>query len=82
MFEDRMTEDLVWIQLDLDTISHDVSTHGLIIPICHQIEVWSIDKLLERKALRCSARNRTAISMFLSIRKYINSPLIRKSCKS
>ena len=48
MFEDRMTEDLVWIQLDLDTISHDVSTHGLIIPICHQIEVWNIDKLLDK----------------------------------
>ncbi len=54
MFENRMGEDLVWIQLDLDTLFDDVSTHGLIIPICHQIEVWSIDKLLERKALRCS----------------------------
>lgn len=48
MFENRMTEDLIWVQLDLDTISHDVSTHGLIIPICHQIEAWGIDKLLDK----------------------------------
>jgi len=48
MFEDRMAEDLVLVQLDLDTIFDDVSTHGLIIPICHQIEVWGIDKLLDK----------------------------------
>jgi hypothetical protein len=28
MFDNRMPEDLVWFQLDLDTILHDVSTHG------------------------------------------------------
>jgi len=48
MFDDRMSEELEWVQLDLDTISHDVSTHGLIIPICHQIESWGIDKLLDK----------------------------------
>ena len=46
MFDNRMPEDLEWIQLDLDTLSNDVSTHGLIIPVCHQIEAWEIDKLL------------------------------------
>ena len=29
MFNDRMPEELVWV---LDTIRHDVSTYGLIIP--------------------------------------------------
>ena len=48
MFNDRMPEDLVWVQLDLDTIRHDVSTYGLIIPICHQIKSWCIDKLLDK----------------------------------
>jgi len=48
MFGNRMPEDLVWVQLDLDTINKDVSTHGLIIPICHQIEAWEIDKLLDK----------------------------------
>ena len=48
MFDDRMSEELEWIQLDLETVSHDVSTHGLIIPICHQIESWGIDKLLDK----------------------------------
>jgi len=49
MFDDRMNEELVWVQLDLDKIQHDVSTHGLIIPIGHQIELWSIDKLLDKR---------------------------------
>jgi len=44
-----MPEDLVWVQLDLDTIRHDVSTYGLIIPICHQIEAWGIDELLDKQ---------------------------------
>jgi hypothetical protein len=48
MFDDRMNEELVWVQLDLDQIRSDVSTHGLIIPICHQIKLWSIDKLLDK----------------------------------
>ncbi len=48
MFENRMAEDLVLVQLDLDTIFDDVSTHGLIIPIGHQIEVWGIDNLLDK----------------------------------
>jgi len=48
MFDNRMNDELVWVQLDLDRLSHDVSTHGLIIPICHQIELWSIDKLLDK----------------------------------
>ena len=48
MFNDRIPEELVWVQLDLDTIRHDVSTYGLIIPICHQIESWGIDKLLDK----------------------------------
>ena len=33
MFDKRMNEELVWVQLDLDTVIHDVSSHGLIIPI-------------------------------------------------
>ena len=48
MFEKRMNEELVWVQLDLDTVNHDVSSHGLIIPICQQIENWGIDKLLDK----------------------------------
>lgn len=48
MFEKRMNEELVWIQLDLDTVVHNVSSHGLIIPICRQIETWGIDKLLDK----------------------------------
>lgn len=36
------------MQLDLDTVNHDVSSHGLIIPICKQIENWEIDKLLDK----------------------------------
>ena len=44
MFDDRMEEELVWVQFDLDTISHDVSANGLIVPICHQIGTWGIDK--------------------------------------
>ena len=48
MFDDRMSEELEWVQLDLDTFSHDVSTHGLTVPICHQIESWGIDKLLDK----------------------------------
>ncbi len=48
MFDDRQDEQLVWLQLDLDTIAHDVKTHRLIIPICHQIEAWGINKLLEK----------------------------------
>jgi hypothetical protein len=48
MFENRMNEELIWVRLDLDTISHHVSTHGLIIPICHQMEAWGIDKLLDK----------------------------------
>jgi len=36
------------VQLDLDTVNHDVSSHGLIIPICKQIENWEIDKLLDK----------------------------------
>ncbi len=48
MFDERQDEALVWVQLDLDTIAHKVQTHGLIIPICHQIEAWGIDKLLDK----------------------------------
>jgi hypothetical protein len=48
MFEKRMNEELVWIKLDLDTVNRDVSSHGLIIPICQQIENWGIDKLLDK----------------------------------
>jgi hypothetical protein len=48
MFDKRMNEELVWLQLDLDTLNHNVSSHGLIIPICQQIEAWGIDKLLDR----------------------------------
>jgi hypothetical protein len=48
MFEDRMDEELVWVQLDLDTVSHGVSGNGLIVPICHQISTWGIDKLLDK----------------------------------
>jgi hypothetical protein len=48
MFDDRMNEELEWVQLDLGTVSHDVSTHGLIIHICHQIESWGIAKLLDK----------------------------------
>ena len=48
MFENRMNEELIWVRLDLDTVCHNVSTHGLIIPICHQIEAWGIDKLLDK----------------------------------
>lgn len=48
MFENRMNEKLVWIQLDLDTVNHNVSSRGLIIPICQQIENWCIDKLLDK----------------------------------
>jgi hypothetical protein len=48
MFDDRMNEHLVWGKLDLDKIKNDVSTHGLIIPICHQIESWGIDNLLDK----------------------------------
>lgn len=48
MFDKRMNEELVWIKLDLDTVNHDVSSHGLIIPICQQIENWDIDKLLDK----------------------------------
>ena len=48
MFDKRMNEELVWVQLDLDTVKHNVSSHGLIIPICQQIENWSIDKLLDK----------------------------------
>ena len=48
MFDKRMNEELVWVQLDLDTVQHDVSSHGLIIPICKQIENWGIDKLLDK----------------------------------
>jgi hypothetical protein len=48
MFDKRMNEELVWIKLDLDTVNHDISSHGLIIPICQQIENWGIDKLLDK----------------------------------
>jgi len=48
MFDKRMNEELAWVQLDLDTVNHDVSSHGLIIPICKQIEIWGIDKLLDK----------------------------------
>jgi hypothetical protein len=48
MFDKRMSEELVWVQLDLDTVNHNVSSHGLIIPICQQIETWGIDKLLDK----------------------------------
>jgi len=48
MFDDRMGEELEWVQLDLDEISHDVSGNGLIVPICHQIGNWGIDKLLDK----------------------------------
>ena len=48
MFDKRMNEELDWTQLDLDTVNHDVSSHGLIIPICKQIEIWVIDKLLDK----------------------------------
>jgi hypothetical protein len=47
MFDDRMDEELVWVKLDLDTVSHDVSANGLIVPICCQIDTWGIDKLLD-----------------------------------
>jgi hypothetical protein len=43
-----MNEELAWVQLDLDTVNHNVSSHGLIIPICNQIESWGIDKLLDK----------------------------------
>ncbi len=48
MFEKRMNEELAWIQLDLDKVNHNISSHGLIIPICTQIENWGIDKLLDK----------------------------------
>jgi len=48
MFDKRMNEELVWVQLDLDTVNHNVSSHGLIIPICKQIETWGIDKFLDK----------------------------------
>jgi hypothetical protein len=48
MFDKRMNEELAWVKLDLDTVNHDVSSHGLIIPICKQIENWGIDKLLDK----------------------------------
>ncbi len=48
MFDDRMGEEMVWAQLDLGTIPHNVSGNGLIVPICHQIGVWGIDKLLDK----------------------------------
>jgi len=48
MFDDRMDEELGWVQLDLDEISHNVSGNGLIVPICHQISTWGIDKLLDK----------------------------------
>ena len=48
MFDKRMNEELAWVQLDLDIVNHDVSSHGLIIPICKQIEIWGIDKLLDK----------------------------------
>jgi hypothetical protein len=48
MFDDRMDEELEWVQLDLDEISHNVSGNGLIVPICHQIGAWGIDKLLDK----------------------------------
>ena len=47
MFDARMDEELEWVQLDLDEISHNVSGNGLIVPICHQVGIWGIDKLLE-----------------------------------
>ena len=48
MFDDRMGEEILWAQLDLDTIPHNVSGNGLIVPICHQISNWGIDKLLDK----------------------------------
>ena len=48
MFGDRMDEELEWVQLDLDEVSHNVSGNGLIVPICHQIGTWGIDKLLDK----------------------------------
>jgi hypothetical protein len=48
MFDRRMDEELGWVQLDLDEISHNVSGNGLIVPICHQISTWGIDKLLDK----------------------------------
>ena len=44
MFDDRMDKELEWVQLDLDTVSHDVTANGLIVPICYQIGTWGIDK--------------------------------------
>jgi len=44
MFDDRMDEALEWVQLDLDEISNGISGNGLIVPICHQIDAWRIDK--------------------------------------
>ena len=34
MFDDRMDEELEWVQLDLDEISHNVSGNGLIARLC------------------------------------------------
>ena len=48
MFANRMNEELAWVQLDLDKVNQNVSSHGLIIPICIQIENWGIDKLLDK----------------------------------
>lgn len=48
MFANRMNEELAWVQLDLDKVNQNVSSHGLIIPICTQIENWGIDKLLDK----------------------------------
>ncbi len=48
MFDDRLGEELGWVQLDLAEISHNVSGNGLIVPICHQISTWGIDKLLDK----------------------------------
>jgi hypothetical protein len=48
MFDDRLNEEVGWVQLDLGEISHNVSGNGLIVPICHQISTWGIDKLLDK----------------------------------
>ncbi len=80
MFEDRMSEDLVLVQLDLDTLFDDVSTHGLIIPICHQVEAWGVDNLemvwqdsLEVTGVIDSLRRRIESGEYITIN--IASPL-------
>ena len=71
MFDDRMDEELEWIQLDLDEVSHDVSGNGLIVPICHQIDAWGIDKLLDKYvSVRQKVREKSIGQLLLSLSRH------------